>query len=130
VIHDAKDQQGNLVPFSPATSCAASSTFTRPAGSAGRRARDGILPDRPQHRPEQPVIPPMGRSGRARRASRPIPVGRRRIRQGHRRHLRLRRSAGLEIDGILQEGGAGQIELNLAHGDPVRWPTRSSSSSA
>jgi glutamine synthetase len=27
---------------------------------------------------------------------------------------------GLEIDGILQEGGAGQIELNLAHGDPVR----------
>lgn len=27
---------------------------------------------------------------------------------------------GLEIDGILQEGGAGQIELNLRHGDPVR----------
>ena len=27
---------------------------------------------------------------------------------------------GLEIDGILQEGGAGQIELNLEHGDPVR----------
>jgi glutamine synthetase len=27
---------------------------------------------------------------------------------------------GLEIDGILQEGGAGQIELNLAHGDPIR----------
>jgi glutamine synthetase len=27
---------------------------------------------------------------------------------------------GFEIDGILQEGGAGQIELNLRHGDPVR----------
>ena len=27
---------------------------------------------------------------------------------------------GLEIDGILQEGGAGQIELNLRHGDPIR----------
>jgi len=26
---------------------------------------------------------------------------------------------GLEIDGILQEGGAGQIELNLRHGDPI-----------
>ncbi|MCB1394946.1 MAG: glutamine synthetase, partial [Rhodobacteraceae bacterium] len=26
---------------------------------------------------------------------------------------------GLEIDGILQEGGAGQVEINLAHGDPV-----------
>ena len=27
---------------------------------------------------------------------------------------------GLEIDGILQEGGAGQIEMDLRHGDPVR----------
>ena len=27
---------------------------------------------------------------------------------------------GFEIDGILQEGGAGQVEINLAHGDPVR----------
>ena len=27
---------------------------------------------------------------------------------------------GLEIDGILQEGGSGQVELNLQHGDPLR----------
>ena len=27
---------------------------------------------------------------------------------------------GLEIDGITQEGGAGQLEINLQHGDPVR----------
>ncbi|MEO0830104.1 MAG: glutamine synthetase family protein, partial [Pseudomonadota bacterium] len=27
---------------------------------------------------------------------------------------------GLEIDGILQEGGAGQIEMNLRHGNPVK----------
>ncbi|MGH1367164.1 MAG: glutamine synthetase family protein [Maritimibacter sp.] len=26
---------------------------------------------------------------------------------------------GLEIDGITQEGGAGQLEINLRHGDPV-----------
>ena len=26
---------------------------------------------------------------------------------------------GFEIDGILQEGGAGQVEINLNHGDPV-----------
>ncbi|MEL7106772.1 MAG: glutamine synthetase family protein [Pseudomonadota bacterium] len=26
---------------------------------------------------------------------------------------------GFEIDGITQEGGAGQLEINLAHGDPV-----------
>lgn len=27
---------------------------------------------------------------------------------------------GLEIDTIIQEGGAGQIEINLMHGDPIR----------
>ncbi|MEX3315984.1 glutamine synthetase family protein [Sulfitobacter sp. PS-8MA] len=27
---------------------------------------------------------------------------------------------GFEIDGITQEGGAGQLEINLLHGDPVR----------
>lgn len=27
---------------------------------------------------------------------------------------------GFEIDGITQEGGAGQLEINLRHGDPVR----------
>lgn len=27
---------------------------------------------------------------------------------------------GFEIDGIVQEGGAGQLEINLRHGDPVR----------
>lgn len=27
---------------------------------------------------------------------------------------------GLEIDTVIQEGGAGQIEINLMHGDPVR----------
>ncbi|WP_146345041.1 glutamine synthetase family protein [Phaeobacter marinintestinus] len=27
---------------------------------------------------------------------------------------------GFEIDGIVQEGGAGQLEINLRHGDPVK----------
>jgi glutamine synthetase len=27
---------------------------------------------------------------------------------------------GIEIDGITQEGGAGQLEINLRHGDPIR----------
>ncbi len=27
---------------------------------------------------------------------------------------------GIEIDGITQEGGAGQLEINLRHGDPVK----------
>ena len=27
---------------------------------------------------------------------------------------------GFEIDGITQEGGAGQLEINLQHGDPLK----------
>ena len=27
---------------------------------------------------------------------------------------------GFEIDGITQEGGAGQLEINLLHGDPIK----------
>jgi glutamine synthetase len=27
---------------------------------------------------------------------------------------------GIEIDGITQEGGAGQLEINLRHGDPIK----------
>lgn len=29
-------------------------------------------------------------------------------------------ASGLEIDTIIQEGGAGQMEINLVHGDPIR----------
>ena len=27
---------------------------------------------------------------------------------------------GFEIDGITQEGGAGQLEINLRHGNPIK----------
>ena len=71
--------------------------------------------------PNQPVEPPMGRSGRRAAA-----------RQAYSMSAvdeygpviddiyDFAEAMGLEIDGILQEGGAGQIELNLRHGDPVK----------
>ena len=71
--------------------------------------------------PNQPVEPPMGRSGRRAAA-----------RQAYSLSAideygpviddiyDFAEAQGLEIDGILQEGGAGQIELNLQHGDPVK----------
>ena len=123
VIHDAKDQEGNLVPFRPAQRAAPDHGPLRRAGlDAGRGARDGILPDRPQHRPQ-----PAGRSRRwaaravALRASRPIRLS---AVDEYGKVIDdiydFAEAQGLEIDGILQEGGAGQIELNLAHGDPIR----------
>jgi glutamine synthetase len=70
--------------------------------------------------PNQPVEPPMGRSGRRAAA-----------RQAYSMSAvdeygpviddiyDFAEAQGFEIDGILQEGGAGQIEMNLRHGDPV-----------
>ncbi|WP_276946413.1 glutamine synthetase family protein [Haematobacter massiliensis] len=71
--------------------------------------------------PNMPVQPPMGRSGRRAAAKQAYsmsavdeygPV----IDDIY----DFAEAQGFEIDGILQEGGAGQVEINLAHGDPVR----------
>jgi glutamine synthetase len=75
----------------------------------------------PNTDPARAIEPPMGRSGRPAAA-----------RQAYSMSAvdeygpviddiyDFAEAMGLEIDGILQEGGAGQIELNLRHGDPVR----------
>ncbi|MEM9796073.1 MAG: glutamine synthetase family protein [Pseudomonadota bacterium] len=71
--------------------------------------------------PAKAVEPPMGRSGRKAAA-----------RQAYSMSAvdeygpviddiyDFAEAMGLEIDGILQEGGSGQVELNLRHGDPVK----------
>ncbi len=80
-----------------ATCCAACVALYNAQGwQPDRRARDGVLPRRPQHRPEPADQPPMGRSGRRAAARQAYSMSRgRRIRPGHRRHLRFRRGAGL-----------------------------------
>ena len=71
--------------------------------------------------PNQPVIPPMGRSGRRAAGKQAYSLS---AIDEYGKVIDdiydFAEAQGLEIDGILQEGGAGQIELNLAHGDPVR----------
>jgi glutamine synthetase len=70
--------------------------------------------------PAIPIEPPMGRSGRQAAA-----------RQAYSMSAvdeygpviddiyDFAEAQGLEIDGIVQEGGAGQVEINLQHGDPI-----------
>ena len=71
--------------------------------------------------PNMPVEPPMGRSGRRAAGKQAYSLS---AIDEYGKVIddiyRFAEAQGLEIDGILQEGGAGQIELNLAHGDPVR----------
>ncbi len=68
-----------------------------------------------------PVMPPMGRSGRRAAGKQAYSMS---AVDEYGKVIDdiydFAEAMGLEIDGILQEGGAGQIELNLAHGDPIR----------
>ncbi len=71
--------------------------------------------------PNMPIMPPMGRSGRRAAGKQAYSMS---AVDEYGKVIDdiydFAEAQGLEIDGILQEGGAGQIELNLAHGDPVR----------
>jgi glutamine synthetase len=71
--------------------------------------------------PNQPIIPPMGRSGRRAAGKQAYSMS---AVDEYGKVIDdiydFAEAQGFEIDGILQEGGAGQIEINLNHGDPVK----------
>lgn len=121
VIHDILDQNGNPVPVAPRN------VLKRVVGLyAERGLRPVVAPEMefylvaPNTDPGREIEPPMGRSGRRAAA-----------RQAYSMSAideygpviddiyDFAEAQGLDIDGILQEGGAGQIEMNLGHGDPV-----------
>ncbi len=121
VIHDAKDQEGNLVPFSPRN------VLRRILGLYEAQGwRPVVAPEMEffltarNTDPNMPVIPPMGRSGRRAAGKQAYSMS---AVDEYGKVIDdiydFAEAQGLEIDGILQEGGAGQVELNLAHGDPL-----------
>ncbi len=71
--------------------------------------------------PNMPIIPPMGRTGRRAAAKQAYSMS---AVDEYGKVIDdiydFAEAQGFEIDGILQEGGAGQVEINMAHGDPVR----------
>ncbi|MGB0506815.1 MAG: glutamine synthetase family protein [Pikeienuella sp.] len=76
---------------------------------------------KPNHDPNEPIEPPLGRTGR-KGASRQVysmsavdeygPV--------IDTIYDYAEAQGLPIDTVIQEGGAGQIEINMMHGDPLK----------
>ncbi len=121
VIHNIEDQEGNPVSIAPRNVLKRMVELYRAQGWEPIVApeMEFFLVARNVD-PNQPVEPPMGRSGRRAAA-----------RQAYSMSAideygpviddiyDFAECQGLEIDGILQEGGAGQIEMNLRHGDPV-----------
>ena len=122
VIHDAHDQDGNLIAFSPRNVLRRVVELFNAQGWTPVIApeMEFFLTARNTD-PNMPVIPPMGRSGRQAAAKQAYSLS---AIDEYGKVIDdiydFAESQGLEIDGILQEGGAGQIELNLAHGDPIR----------
>jgi glutamine synthetase len=122
VIHDAKDQQGQPIPFSPRN------VLRRIVGLYEAQGwRPVVAPEMEffltarNTDPNLPVEAPMGRTGRKAAAKQAYSLS---AVDEYGKVIDdiydFAEAQGLEIDGILQEGGAAQIELNLAHGDPVR----------
>ena len=122
IIHDAKDQQGNPIPFSPRN------VLKHVIGLYEAKGWTPIVAPEMEFflvarntDPNQPVIPPMGRTGRRAAAKQAYSMSAvdeyGKVIDDIYDFAELQ---GFEIDGILQEGGAGQVEINLNHGDPVK----------
>ena len=121
VMHDAYDGNGNPIPFSPRNVLKRVVQQYRDMG-----LEPVVAPEMEffivarNTDPAQEIQPMMGRSGRPAAA-----------RQAYSMTAvdefgpviddiyDFAEAQGFEIDGITQEGGAGQLEINLNHGDPV-----------
>ena len=122
VIHNIDDQQGNPVPFAPRN------VLKRVCDLYAARGWQPIVAPEmefylvaPNTDPAREIEPPMGRSGRRAAARQAYSMS---AVDEYGKVIDdiydYADTMGLEIDGLLQEGGAGQLELNLRHGDPVR----------
>ncbi len=122
VIHDAFDQNNEPISFSPRNVLRRIVQLYADQGWVPVVApeMEFFLTAR-NIDPNMPVEPPMGRSGRRAAGKQAYSLS---AIDEYGKVIDdiydFAEAQGLEIDGILQEGGAGQIELNLAHGDPVR----------
>ena len=122
VIHDAYDQGGAFVPTAPRN------VLRRIIGLYNDRGWTPVVAPEMEFfltarniDPNMPVIPPMGRSGRRAAGKQAYSMS---AVDEYGKVIDdiydFAEAQGFEIDGILQEGGAGQVEINLAHGDPLR----------
>ncbi len=121
VICDLVHQDGRLVEFTPRN------LLRRVVAAYARRGlKPVVAPEiefylvRKNPDPDYPLTPPVGRSGR------PIGGGQGYSIAGVNEFDELiddiyhfSEAQGLEIDTLIHEEGAGQLEINLRHGDPV-----------
>ena len=121
VIHNAEDLSGRPIAVAPRN------VLKRVVGLYEKEGwRAVVAPEmefyliKPNLNPNEPIEPPVGRTGRqmvSRQAYSMSAV------DEYGKVIddiyEFAEAQGFEIDTIIQEGGAGQVEINLLHGDPV-----------
>ncbi len=121
VIHDVCDRQGNLIEFAPR------SVLRRVIAQYHERGWQPIVaPElefyltKPNIDPDYPLEPPIGRSGRRAQKAQAYSIAAVDEYDSVIEHIYdYAQAQGLEIDTIIQEAGAAQLEINLLHGDPL-----------
>ena len=122
VIHNVEDLAGRPVPVAPRNVLKRVVALYEAEGW-----RPVVAPEmefyliKPNLNPNEPIEPPVGRTGRqmvSRQAYSMSAV------DEYGKVIDdiydFAEAQGFEIDTIIQEGGAGQVEINLLHGDPIK----------
>lgn len=121
VIHEITDMDGNLIGLSPRNVLKRVLSFYQDKGWQPVVAPElEFYLTKPNPNPDDPIEPQIGRTGRK-------VVGRQAYSMSAVDEYGpviddiydFAEAQGFEIDTIIQEGGAGQIEINLQHGDPI-----------
>ena len=121
VIHDVCDRDGKLVEFSPRT------VLRRVLGLYAAKGWSPVVaPElefyltKPNIDPDYPLEPPLGRSGRKAQKAQAYSIAAVDEYDSVIEHIYdYAQALGLDIDTIIQEAGAAQLEINLNHGDPL-----------
>lgn len=122
VIHDAYDQKNKPIPFSPRNVLKRVVELYRKQGWEPVVAPEmEFFLVAPNTNPSKPIEPMLGRTGRPAAARQAYSIS---AVDEYGPVIDdiydFAEAMGLEIDGITQEGGAGQVEINLRHGNPVK----------
>ena len=122
IIHDAQDRDGAPVPLAPRN------VLKRVVGLYEERGWTPVVAPEMEFYlvarntdPGQEIVPMLGRTGRAAAANQAYSMSAVDEYGGVIDDIYdFAEAQGFEIDGITQEGGAGQVEINLRHGDPIK----------
>jgi len=122
VIHDAYTKEGDLIPYSPRNVLKRVVELYRQKGW-----QPVVAPEMEFYLvarnidPAQNILPMTGRSGRPAAARQAYSISAvDEFGSVIDDIYDFAEAQGFEIDGITQEGGAGQLEINLRHGDPIK----------